>query len=129
MSHFLHEQGQLACREPFHLLLPQGIVKARTYVTTDGKYVAESDVQTNADGTLTHTPSGQTVVADWEKMSKSKLNGVDPLALLDAHGVDVVRAAITSDVSPYSERNWDESGNHPLLFAKHHPQAFAACAV
>ena len=34
---------------------------------------------------------GSAVVVEWEKMSKSKHNGVDPSLLIDKYGCDTVR--------------------------------------
>ncbi|EZA55183.1 putative leucyl-tRNA synthetase, mitochondrial [Ooceraea biroi] len=107
MSHFLHSEGLVPCREPFRQLLVQGVIMGRTYkVTSTGKYVSETDVVKENDQYV--TKSGEPVSANWEKMSKSKHNGVDPVNLLDKYGVDTTRLLVLADVAPTSTRNWSE---------------------
>lgn len=107
MSHFLHSEGLLPCREPFKQLLVQGVVMGKTYkVTNSGKYVLQRDVVQKNDEYF--TKSGEPVSMFWEKMSKSKYNGIDPLNLLDKYGVDTTRLLILADVAPTSTRNWSE---------------------
>ncbi len=76
--------------EPFARLLPQGIVRALTYVNKrTGAYLAKSDViengmcmmriEVNYLGTnLTDRNTMDKVEKVFEKMSKSKCNGIDP---------------------------------------------------
>lgn len=107
MSHFLHSEGLLSCREPFRQLLVQGVVMGKTYqVISTGKYVREDEV-TMKDNQY-RTKSGEFVCVRSEKMSKSKHNGVDPLNLLNKYGVDTTRLLILADVAPTSTRNWSE---------------------
>lgn len=72
-----------------------------------GKYVNAMEVKKNKDGQY-ETFSGESVSVNWEKMSKSKYNGVDPLDLLNKYGVDMTRLLILADVAPTSTRNWSE---------------------
>lgn len=72
-----------------------------------GKYVNAMEVKKNKDGQY-ETFSGESVSINWEKMSKSKYNGVDPLDLLNKYGVDMTRLLILADVAPTSTRNWSE---------------------
>lgn len=46
----------------------------------------------------------------YEKMSKSKHNGVDPLQVLDRDGVDLTRLQILSAAAPRQFINWGEDG-------------------
>nr|CAD7197252.1 unnamed protein product [Timema douglasi] len=50
--------------------------------------------------------TGQPVITTWEKMSKSKHNGVDPDDMLKDYGIDTTRLLILADVSPTSHRHW-----------------------
>jgi hypothetical protein len=55
---------------------------------------------------LVEKGTGLDVVASWEKMSKSKYNGVDPETMLKDYGVDTTRLLILADVAPTSNRHW-----------------------
>lgn len=79
----------------------------KTYqVIGTGKYVPENEVV--MEGNQYKTKSGELVSLHWEKMSKSKHNGVDPLDLLNKYGIDTTRLLILGDVAPTSTRNWSE---------------------
>lgn len=97
VAHFLHSQGLLNFREPFSKLMVQGVVKSRTY-KKGGKYLTKSEADSLPD------KSGLEV--DYEKMSKSKGNGVDPEHLLERYGVDATRFCLMSYVNPRTERLW-----------------------
>ncbi|KAH0946768.1 hypothetical protein HN011_011740 [Eciton burchellii] len=107
ISHFLYSEGLLPYQEPFKQLLVQGVVMGRTYkVKNTGKYISESDVVKENDRYV--TKSGEPVSTFWEKMSKSKHNGIDPVNILDKYGMDTTRLLILADVAPTSTRNWSE---------------------
>ena len=61
-------------------------------------------------GTFVLKATGEPVEMRMEKMSKSKYNGIDPLAMINEMGVDVTRAMLLSDASPYIEREFDAYG-------------------
>lgn len=89
----------------------------KTYkVRSTGKYVPESEVVREEDKYT--TKHGEPVVVFWEKMSKSKYNGIDPLNLLNKHGVDTTRLLILADVAPTSTRNWSEDSTLDTGFLK-----------
>lgn len=46
----------------------------------------------------------------YEKMSKSKANGVDPLDIIDKIGVDLTRLQLLGVSAPRANLNWGESG-------------------
>ena len=132
IGHFLHLLGLLKQPEPFVNLLPQGVVKAPAYVTSAGQFVSKDAVEEREDGALVTRCSrrrsdifvatfvlkatGEPVEVRMEKMSKSKYNGVDPLAMIDEMGVDVTRAMLLSDASPYIEREFDVHGKPLKVF-------------
>lgn len=51
----------------------------------------------------------------WEKMSKSKYNGVDPNDMFNEYGVDTSRLLILADVAPTSHRNWNTNSKFAKL--------------
>lgn len=97
ITHFLHSLGELKFREPFKSLLVQGVVKSRTY-KLDGRYISKSEADSLTDK--------KKLVVEFEKMSKSKGNGVDPQALIDTYGVDATRFCLMSYANPRTERLW-----------------------
>ncbi|KAL6422545.1 hypothetical protein ACFW04_010651 [Cataglyphis niger] len=108
MSHFLHSEGLIPCREPFRQLLVQGVIMGKTYkIKNTGQYVAENELI--KEGDQYKTKSGELVFMNWEKMSKSKCNGVEPISLLYKYGIDTTRLLILADVAPTSTRNWSEN--------------------
>lgn len=54
------------------------------------------------------------VVMTWEKMSKSKLNGVDPDKMFAEYGTDTTRLIVLADVAPTSHRNWSSASKSNL---------------
>ncbi|RZF46887.1 hypothetical protein LSTR_LSTR008268 [Laodelphax striatellus] len=72
-----------------------------------GRYVKEHEVE-KVGKKLVEKGTGAAIVQTWEKMSKSKHNGVDPKQMLNDYGVDSTRLLTLADVSPTSSRNWNE---------------------
>ncbi|KAM8710265.1 hypothetical protein ACLKA7_016972 [Drosophila subpalustris] len=112
MNHFLHSCGLSPTSEPFSRLLVQGMVMGRSYrVKGSGRYVRESEVEVvNAKKNQAQLKATQEpVVMGWEKMSKSKLNGVEPDDMFNEYGTDTTRLIILADVAPTSHRNWSSA--------------------
>lgn len=84
------------------------MVMGKTYqISNTGQYIKESDViKDEKDNKYYEKNTGRPIKVTWEKMSKSKYNGVDPLELLEHYGVDTTRLVILADVAPTSHRNW-----------------------
>ena len=96
------------CKEPFANLITQGMVKSRSYrLKGSQKYIKPSDVYSEG-GKFYQNETKLPVVTEWEKMSKSKFNGVDPQEMIDKYGCDTVRLMMLCNVGPASDRNWDE---------------------
>uniref|UniRef100_A0A0N5AW14 leucine--tRNA ligase n=1 Tax=Syphacia muris TaxID=451379 RepID=A0A0N5AW14_9BILA len=107
ISYFLHDIGMLENPEPFDRLLPQGIVRGKTFIRIDnGQYLKEEDVEKREKNYIAKE-SGALVKVIFEKMSKSKHNGVDPIDLLNAQGIDLTRLQLVASGSPRSPINWD----------------------
>ncbi|KAK7492189.1 hypothetical protein BaRGS_00016486 [Batillaria attramentaria] len=105
-SHFLHGVGMLGVREPFVNLLTQGMVMGQSYrVKGTGRYLTPAQVDFSGEKPK-EKGTGVPVVTQWEKMSKSKHNGVDPEEVLSQFGVDATRLCILSAVSPQANRKW-----------------------
>ena len=88
-------------REPFKELIVQGLVKGKTFKLREtGKYLSESEALALGE---------DEVEVSFEKMSKSKGNGVSPRVLSDEFGVDTLRSAIMFGAPPESDLNFDKN--------------------
>ncbi len=104
----LRDRGLLGFSEPFKRLLTQGMVQAITYKNPQtGKYIAPVDVANPDDP---RDPiSGDVLVTFYEKMSKSKYNGVDPALVIDRYGADTARMFILFKAPPEKDLEWDDA--------------------
>ncbi|KAI4126337.1 MAG: hypothetical protein LQ347_005014, partial [Umbilicaria vellea] len=95
--------------EPFQKLISQGMVHGKTYSDPDtGRFLkpAEVDLQDNANPRIFKT--GEPPNVSWEKMSKSKYNGVDPTVCIKKYGADATRAHILFQAPVTEVLEWDE---------------------
>ncbi len=104
----LRDRGLLGFDEPFTRLLTQGMVQGITYKNpATGKYIAPSDVK-DADDPR-DPASGERLDTFYEKMSKSKYNGVDPGQVIDRYGADTARMFILFKAPPEKDLEWDDA--------------------
>ncbi len=87
----LYDCGWVSTKEPFQKLFNQGMILAYSYRDTNGKYYLPSDVDIRDDGTAALKTSGEEVESQIEKMSKSKLNVVNPDDVVVEYGADSMR--------------------------------------
>ncbi|XP_077285543.1 leucyl-tRNA synthetase, mitochondrial [Arctopsyche grandis] len=109
ISHFLHSIGKTPESEPFRRLLVQGMVKGKSYkIKHSQKYISESEVKIidEKKGLAVTLDDNLPVEINWEKMSKSKYNGVNPSEVFSEYGCDTTRLLMLADVAPTSHRNW-----------------------
>ena len=116
----MNDEGIVPVREPFKQLLTQGMVLAATYYreNAEGKKTwynpADVTVQTDEKGrpiSAVLDADGQPVIIGGvEKMSKSKNNGVDPQAIIDAYGADTARLFMMFASPPEQSLEWSDSG-------------------
>ena len=104
----LRDRGLLGFDEPFARLLTQGMVQGITYKNPHtGKYITPADV---ADPSDPRDPiSGEVLEVFYEKMSKSKYNGVDPAVVIDRYGADTARMFILFKAPPEKDLEWDDA--------------------
>lgn len=104
----LRDRGLLGFSEPFSRLLTQGMVQGITYRNPHtGRYIAPADV---ADPSDPRDPeSGERLDTFYEKMSKSKHNGVDPAVVIDRYGADTARMFILFKAPPEKDLEWDDA--------------------
>jgi leucyl-tRNA synthetase len=84
----LYDCGFVHTLEPFSKLRNQGLVCAKSYKLQHGGYVAPEKV-TEIDGK--GFCNGEEVIVQFDKMSKSKLNGVSPDEIIEEFGADALR--------------------------------------
>ena len=104
----LRDRGLLGFDEPFARLLTQGMVQGITYRNpTTGKYVSPAEI---GDSNDPRDPiSGEILETSYDKMSKSKYNGVDPATVIDRYGADTARMFILFKAPPEKDLEWDDA--------------------
>ncbi|MGJ3590094.1 leucine--tRNA ligase [Stutzerimonas stutzeri] len=116
----MRDEGLVSSNEPFKNLLTQGMVVAETYYRTlenGGKdWFNPADVEVERDakakviGARLKTDGLPVEIGGTEKMSKSKNNGVDPQAMIDAYGADTCRLFMMFASPPDMSLEWSDSG-------------------
>jgi len=100
--------GLLNIDEPFKKLLTQGMVQAITYKNpNNNKYFSKDQIKDINDPKDPIT--GENIEIIYEKMSKSKYNGVDPSLVIDKYGADTARMFILFKAPPEKDLEWDDS--------------------
>ncbi|XP_025128607.3 probable leucine--tRNA ligase, mitochondrial isoform X2 [Bubalus bubalis] len=105
-SHFCHNQKMVKHREPFHKLLAQGLIKGQTFRLPSGQYLRREEVDLTGSYPV-HANTGEKLEVSWEKMSKSKHNGVEPEDVVEQYGRDTVRLYILFAAPPEKDILWD----------------------
>jgi len=104
----LRDRGLLNFDEPFKRLLTQGMVQAAAYKNpTTGKYITPADISDLTNPTDPAT--GEPLEIFFEKMSKSKYNGIDPKEVLEKYGADTARMFILFKAPPEKDLEWDDA--------------------
>jgi len=101
----LRDRGLLNFDEPFSRLLTQGMVQGMTYKNPKTrKYFNPTDI----DPANPQDPqTGEPLEVFYEKMSKSKYNGVDPQDVLAKYGADTARMFVLFKAPPEKDLEWD----------------------
>ncbi|MFN4279239.1 leucine--tRNA ligase [Thermosynechococcus sp.] len=104
----LRDRGLVQVSEPFQRLLTQGMVQGRTYKNPrTGKYVIPSQIADLSRPTDPET--GEPLEVVYEKMSKSKYNGVAPGDVIQKYGADTARMFILFKAPPEKDLEWDDA--------------------
>ncbi len=103
----LRDRGLVNVDEPFKRLLTQGMVQAMAYKNPKtGKYIPVDKVNPESP---TDPDTGDDLEVFYEKMSKSKYNGVDPQKVLGKYGADTARMFILFKAPPEKDLEWDDA--------------------
>ena len=104
----LNDRELLKTKEPFERLLTQGMVQGTTYRNPrTGRYVSPAAVKDESNPL--DPDDGGSLEVLFEKMSKSKHNGVDPAAVIDRYGADTARMFILFKAPPEKDLEWDDA--------------------
>ncbi|KAM0557842.1 hypothetical protein ACHAO7_002159 [Fusarium culmorum] len=95
--------------EPFKRLITQGMVHGKTYIDPDsGRFLKPDEVDLTDPNKPKVVASGKSANIAYEKMSKSKYNGVDPSEFISKYGADATRAHMLFQAPVGDILNWDE---------------------
>lgn len=86
----LYDCGLVSTLEPFMSLRNQGLLTARSYQKASGLYVPPEEVE-EKNGKYYDKQTGEELRSQIDKMSKSKLNGIAPDAVIEEFGADSLR--------------------------------------
>lgn len=96
--------------EPFTRLITQGMVHGKTYINpSNGKFLKPNEVDLTDPAKPKVSATGEQATIAYEKMSKSKHNGVDPTGFIAKYGADPTRAHMLFQAPVGDVLNWDES--------------------
>lgn len=96
--------------EPFKRLITQGMVHGKTFVDpATGKFLKPDEVDLSDPAQPKVAATGALADIRYEKMSKSKYNGVDPTEFIGKYGADATRAHMLFQAPVADELKWDES--------------------
>ena len=87
----------------------------QSFCNRDGKYLKPEEVWKNEEGVYVDKQTNELVITAWEKMSKSKYNGVDPSKMFQEYSADTIRLLMLADVAPTSHRNWSKDSMFYLV--------------
>ena len=95
--------------EPFQKLINQGMVHGKTFSDpTTGRFLKPEELNLSDRSNPRIILSGQAPKISWEKMSKSKYNGVDPMSCIKKYGADTTRAHILFQAPVNEVLQWEE---------------------
>jgi len=119
--------------EPFDALFTQGMVTHAIYKNAErtdenGRtiYHYPAEVEERDGGVFVKDTGEKVEVIPSAKMSKSKNNVVDPLAIISSYGADTARWFVLSDSPPERDVEWTASGAEAA--AKHLARVYRICA-
>ncbi|PFH55958.1 hypothetical protein XA68_17328 [Ophiocordyceps unilateralis] len=103
------DEATALAAEPFKRLITQGMVQGKTYADPDsGRFLRPDEVDLSDPAAPKVAATGAKATVTFEKMSKSKHNGVDPTDTIARHGADATRAHMLFQAPVGEVLRWDE---------------------
>jgi leucyl-tRNA synthetase len=107
-STFTWPGGKLVDGEPFKRLITQGMVHGETFTNPEnGRFLRPDELDLTTPSAPRIKANGLTPTVSYEKMSKSKYNGVDPGATIAMYGADATRAHMLFQAPVGDVLEWD----------------------
>lgn len=95
--------------EPIKRLVTQGMVHGKTFTDPEnGRFLKPDELDFSDPSKPKIKASGLLPSVSYEKMSKSKYNGVDPARCIETYGADAIRAHILFSAPISDQLNWNE---------------------
>jgi leucyl-tRNA synthetase len=108
ITKFLYDQKMVNCKEPFVNLLTQGMVNGKTFADPiTGKFFKPDEIANSSTDNPIIISTGKSPKVTYEKMSKSKYNGIDPSVVINEYGADTVRLFMLFKAPPEMTIEWD----------------------
>jgi leucyl-tRNA synthetase len=100
--------GKLNNGEPFERLITQGMVHGETFTDPEnGRFLRPDELDMTTPSKPRVKATGLVPNVSYEKMSKSKYNGVDPTATITNYGADATRAHMLFQAPVGDVLEWD----------------------
>ena len=104
----LRDNNLFNINEPFKKLLTQGMVQSAAYKNKiTGKYIPLNKIQ-DINNPIDPDDNSKLEIL-FEKMSKSKYNGIDPETVIKRYGADTARMFILFKAPPEKDLEWGDS--------------------
>ncbi|CAG8470962.1 10350_t:CDS:10 [Acaulospora colombiana] len=96
--------------EPFKQLITQGMVHGKTFKDPkSGRFLKPEEIDLTDPSNPIQISTGLTPVVTFEKMSKSKYNGVDPETTINNYGADATRLHMLYKAPVSEVLEWEEA--------------------
>ena len=105
----LYDCGLVSTKEPFRKIFNQGMILAYSYQDENGKYYHPTQVE-ERDGQWFVKNSDRLLHTQIEKMSKSRLNVVNPDQIVEKYGADTMRLYVLFMGPLSASAAWQQSG-------------------
>lgn len=102
--------GLVDIDEPAKRLITQGMVNARAFRCPTHGYVAAKEVQDLPQDKQICPQCEAPLQSAIVKMSKSKFNGIDPMAIIERYGADTARLYTLFAAPPQKDLDWNPDG-------------------